>query len=114
MTVPNFTLSADRKTVRKNAGANGKYGFLSEQSLAAMGNKFTVELTTSGSDLMVGVALRDVDHDDGYGMREGSWMLLLGKASNCCFYCNDDDGTEFTTRTEISDGCLLCVRAGLL
>ena len=112
VSVPDFTLSADRKTASRHVGNGngGWHGFLSKQSLAAMGNKFTVKLTPNGEDLSVGVALRNADPYDGFNNTEGCWMLQLGAGPSCCFCSNGNNGTEFSTQTEIVDGSRLSVR----
>ena len=95
-----FTLSADRKTLVKNANTgNGWQGFVSEQSLLAIGNRFTLNLTKVGSHLIVGVARRGTDPTDGLYSKAGSWMLYIVNGSIYSFYNN---GTEVTAANKAS------------
>lgn len=108
--VPNFTISADRRTVSKNPNTNCAWqGFLSEHSIAAMGNKFTVALANWGTNLMVGVARRGIDPTGGLYSKAGSWMLYFSGGSTHCFYSNGG-GAAVSTRIETSNGSQITVR----
>ena len=113
MTYPDLTLSADSKTVRmledSDCICHGNW-FLSMQSLAEMGNKFTVSLReiSGKEEASVGVTLRDASNN--FSSKKGSWMLKLLKDSNCSLYSNVGAHTKFTCLSKINDDCSLCVR----
>lgn len=112
VTVPNFTISADRKTVNADLYATW-HGFLSEHSLTAMGNKFTVCLNNIGTSLMVGVARRGTDPKNGLSYKTSSWMLCINGGSTYQFYSNGA-GATVTTRIAVANGSQLTVRLDTL
>ena len=72
VTYPNFTLSADRTKVTKTRTEKGPWqGFLSEQPISAVGNKFVVVFDKMGNQ-MVGVSKRDTSTNDGLYSHVGS------------------------------------------
>ena len=105
----NFTLSADRKTLVKNAGTgNWWQGFVSELSLVAISNRFTLSFTTTHSNLMVGVVKRGTNPTNGFCSKTGSWMLHLCQGSIDHFYYNGS-ATAVSNRTSITNGSRLTV-----
>lgn len=107
----NFTLSGDRKTISKNVGTgNGYQGFLSEHSIAAMGNKFTVALTNMGTNLMVGVARKGTAMAGGIYSKAGSWMLYFNNGQTHSFFANGAAAAAVSTRIAVNNGSQLSVR----
>ena len=106
--IPNLTLSADRKTVTRNSGS-GWQGFISEQSILAMGNRFTLTLTNIGSNILVGVAKRGTDLANGFHSKAGSWMLYIVSGSTYYLYSNGI-GIAINSRIPIANGSQLTVR----
>ena len=103
----NYTLSADRKTLVKNANTGNEWqGFVSEQSLLAIGNRFTLNLTIEDSALMVGVARRGTDPTDGLYSKAGSWMLYIVNGSIYSFYNNGNEVTAANKATGANGGKL--------
>ena len=108
--IPNFTLSANRKTVTRNSGG-GWQGFLSEQPILAMGNRFTLTLTNMGSNnglLMVGVAKRGTDPANGLHSKAGSWMLYLFSGFTYKLFSNNI-GIAINLSIPIANGSQLTV-----
>ena len=112
LNVPNYTLSADRKTITRNKGS-GTQGFLSEQSIPAMGNRFTLTLTNMGENIKVGVAKRGTSGANGLYSKAGSWMLYL--EYKYWFYVQDYSERPITAKNGsqvneliyfLVDGCL--------
>ena len=107
---PFFTLSEDRKTVSKNTGYLATFqGFFSEQSLEAIGNTFTVDLTKCGSTVLVGVARRGTDPAGGLFSKAGSWMLQLTNGYTNYFFSNGNKGTPATAPISINKDSPLIV-----
>ena len=88
--LPNYTLSPDRKTVSKNAGASGAcQAFLSEQPITATGNAFTVLINNFGTGtngLLAGVAKRDTNLRGGLHSKVGAYVVYLPKGSAHTFF----------------------------
>ena len=106
--VPNYTLSSDRKTLTRNGGL-GWQGFLSEQSIAAMGNRFTLILTNMGTNIMVGVAKRGTSPANGLYSKAGSWMLYIGYGST--YYLRSNNTSTLVNPSKpIANGSQLKVR----
>ena len=60
VTYPNFTLSSDRTMVTSTGSTRNQFqGFLSEQPISAIGNKFVVTFDKVGVDQIVGVTTRN-------------------------------------------------------
>ena len=103
-----FTLSEDRKTVSKNTGYLATFqGFLSQQSLEAIGNTFTVDLTKCGSYVLVGVARRGTEPAGGLFSKAGSWMLQLTNGYTSYFFSNGNKGIIVTPLSINKDGQLI-------
>ena len=89
-TLPDYTLSEDRKTVSKNAGTNSHYqAFISEQPLTAKNNTFSVLLNSFGTGInghLIGVAKRDTNLRGGLHKTVGAYLVYLPKILRYSFY----------------------------
>ena len=80
VTVPNYTLSQDRKTVSKNTGTSDSYqAFLSEQPITATGNSFTVVINNIGIELDIGVATEELKLQGGIYNDACAYSVFLDK-----------------------------------
>lgn len=79
ITTPNFTLNSDRTKVTKTGKEHGLLqGFLSEQPISAVDNKFAVVFNNVTDNAQCfGVAKRNTPTKNGVCMQKGSWMLRV-------------------------------------
>ena len=116
VTYPNFTLSSDRTKVTKTGSENGPWqGFLSEQPISAVGNKFVVVFDKIGNE-MVGVSKLNTPSDKGLYSHAGAWMLYNWNGTSYAFF-NSGNRIDLGTKTKLNSGSRLTVSvspAGLL
>ena len=80
VTVPNYTLSQNRKRVSKNAGTLDSYqAFLSEQPITATSNSFTVVINNLGIHLHIGVAKQETKLQGGIYKNACAYIVYLNQ-----------------------------------
>ena len=108
VTHPNFTLFSARTKVTKTGNQNGPWqGFLSEQPISAVGNKFVVEFDKIGFQC-VGVSKPNTSTNKGLQTHAGAWMLFNYSETLYYFY-NSGNRIELGTKTKINSGSRLTV-----
>ena len=111
----NFTISSDRKTITRNSNdTSGWQSVFSEQTVAAMGNRFTLTLINMGTELSVGVAKRGTGTSPANGLHSnaGSWMLFFASGFTEAFYSNGSytELSDSSSESRTGNGCQLTVR----
>ena len=115
VTSPNFTLSSDRTKITKTGSQNGPWqGFLSEQPISAVGNKFVVVFDNIGHQ-GVGVSKLNTPFINLHSHAE-AWGLYNWSGTSYEFY-NSRNKIDLGSKTKLNSGSRLTVSvspAGLL